>query len=76
MQSRMSANDTATFIIKQIKKGAGGNHGGAWNVACADPIAAVIQNNPKLKKMPDHGPARCKSLHNYFCSGEDFDART
>ncbi len=39
----MSANDVAPVIIKRVKKGGGdGHHGGAWKVAYADFVTAMM----------------------------------
>lgn len=39
----MSANDAAPIIIKKVKKGGGdGHHGGAWKVAYADFVTAMM----------------------------------
>ena len=39
----MAANETAPIIIKKVKKGGGdGHHGGAWKVAYADFVTAMM----------------------------------
>ncbi len=38
----MSKNDTAPIIIKKVKKVSGGHHGGAWKVAYADFVTAMM----------------------------------
>lgn len=38
----MAANDKRPIIIKRIKKVAGGHHGGAWKIAYADFVTAMM----------------------------------
>jgi chemotaxis protein MotB len=38
----MSKNDTAPIIVKKVKKVSGGHHGGAWKVAYADFVTAMM----------------------------------
>src|ERR1700678_3056827 len=38
----MAEKDKATIIIKKIKKGGHGHHGGAWKVAYADFVTAMM----------------------------------
>ena len=38
----MAANDIAPIIIKKVVKGGHGHHGGAWKVAYADFVTAMM----------------------------------
>jgi chemotaxis protein MotB len=38
----MADNDSSPVIIKKVKKGHGGHHGGAWKVAYADFVTAMM----------------------------------
>ena len=37
------------IIIKKINKGGGGHHGGAWKVAYADFVTAMMRMTKRLK---------------------------
>ncbi|UYY59667.1 flagellar motor protein MotB [Sphingomonas sp. S2-65] len=60
------ANQRPIIIIKKVKKVAGGHHGGAWKVAYADFVTAMMAFFMLLWLISNPDKARLKGLAEYF----------
>ena len=63
------ANDRP-IIVKKVKKVAGGHHGGAWKVAYADFVTAMMAFFMLLWLIANPDKQRLKGLAAYFRSEE------
>ena len=62
------AEGGATIIIKKVKKGGHGHHGGAWKVAYADFVTAIYkgvtrENNSKINPWKAQIRVNDKLIH-------------
>ncbi|WP_448661356.1 flagellar motor protein MotB [Sphingomonas sp. CJ20] len=62
----MAAANDRPIIIKKVKKIAGGHHGGAWKVAYADFVTAMMAFFMLLWLISNPDKARLKGLAQYF----------
>ncbi|WP_404337468.1 flagellar motor protein MotB [Sphingomonas sp. MMS12-HWE2-04] len=60
------SNNDRPIIIKKVKKVAGGHHGGAWKVAYADFVTAMMAFFMLLWLISNPDKARLKGLAQYF----------
>ncbi len=58
--------DTRPIIVKKVKKVAGGHHGGAWKVAYADFVTAMMAFFMLLWLLANPDKDRLKGLAKYF----------
>ena len=62
----MAANDKAPIIIKKVKKGGHGHHGGAWKVAYADFVTAMMAFFLLLWLLSSTSEDQKKGIADYF----------
>ncbi|HEU0066180.1 MAG TPA: flagellar motor protein MotB [Sphingomonas sp.] len=62
----MAGANTRPIIIKKVKKVAGGHHGGAWKVAYADFVTAMMAFFMLLWLISNPDKQRLKGLAEYF----------
>ncbi|HBB41872.1 MAG: motility protein MotB [Nitrospirae bacterium CG18_big_fil_WC_8_21_14_2_50_70_55] len=60
------ANDNQTIIIKRIKRGDGGHHGGAWKVAFADFVTAMMAFFMLMWLLGSTTPEQKAAIAEYF----------
>ncbi|KAF0185167.1 MAG: chemotaxis protein MotB [Nitrospirae bacterium] len=60
------ADKSKTIIIKRVKKGHGGHHGGSWKVAYADFVTAMMAFFLLLWLLSMVEPVKRAALANYF----------
>lgn len=60
------ADKSKTIIIKRVKKGHGGHHGGSWKVAYADFVTAMMAFFLLLWLISMVDPVKKAALANYF----------
>ena len=60
------ANDTQPIIIKKIKKGGHGHHGGAWKVAFADFVTAMMAFFMLMWLLGSTTPEQKAAISDYF----------
>ncbi|WP_109806409.1 flagellar motor protein MotB [Sphingosinithalassobacter portus] len=62
----MAVSNERPIIVKKVKKVAGGHHGGAWKVAYADFVTAMMAFFMLLWLISNPDKARLKGLAEYF----------
>jgi chemotaxis protein MotB len=62
----MAAKDEPTIVIKKIKKVAGGHHGGAWKVAYADFVTAMMAFFLLLWLLASTSESQKEGIAEYF----------
>jgi chemotaxis protein MotB len=62
----MSANSNRPIIIKKVKKVAGGHHGGAWKVAYADFVTAMMAFFLLMWLINTTSPEQKRGIADYF----------
>lgn len=60
------ANDNQPIIIKRIKKGGHGHHGGAWKVAFADFVTAMMAFFMLMWLLGSTTPEQRRAIQDYF----------
>lgn len=60
------STDTGTIIIKKIKKGGAGHHGGAWKVAFADFVTAMMAFFMLMWLLGSTTQEQRSAISNYF----------
>ena len=69
-------NDGATIVIKRVKKVAGGHHGGAWKVAYADFVTAMMAFFLLLWLLNATTEQQRQGISNYFAPTNVSDSRS
>ena len=63
----MAVGDSTTIIIKKVKKGGhGGHHGGAWKVAYADFVTAMMAFFLLMWLINTTSPEQKRGIADYF----------
>ncbi len=70
MANRLSAANQRPIIIRKVKKIVGGHHGGAWKVAYADFVTAMMAFFMLLWLISNPDKQQLKALADYFTPGQ------
>ena len=62
----MATNDKRPIVIKRIKKVAGGHHGGAWKIAYADFVTAMMAFFLLMWLLGSTAKGDLKGISDYF----------
>ena len=62
----MAKNDAPIIVIKRVKKGGHGHHGGAWKIAYADFVTAMMAFFMLMWLMASTTPEQRAMISNYF----------
>jgi chemotaxis protein MotB len=75
-KEKSGGKEHAPIIVKKIKKGQGGHHGGAWKVAYADFVTAMMALFLLLWILATASPSTKASLAQYFRDPGVFETST
>lgn len=62
----MAAGDKSTIVIKRVKKTGGGHHGGAWKIAYADFVTAMMAFFLLMWLISSTSKAKLEGIADYF----------
>ncbi len=62
----MAAADKSTIVIKRVKKAGGGHHGGAWKIAYADFVTAMMAFFLLMWLISSTSKAKLEGIAEYF----------
>lgn len=75
-QKEKGGKEQPPIIVKKIKKGHGGHHGGAWKVAYADFVTAMMALFLLLWILATANPSEKKAIAQYFRDPGVFETST
>src|SRR5215510_15126575 len=75
-KEKTGSKEQPPIIVKKIKKGHGGHHGGAWKVAYADFVTAMMALFLLLWILATANPSEKKAIAQYFRDPGVFETST